>query len=166
MPAGDPRNRLERLETIHATCVALERRAALLIGPSGAGKSDLALRCLGLAPGGLLPSAFALVADDRVALETRRGRLFATCPLPIRGRIEVRGLGIFEVASATTAEVVLIVDLDDGGLGERLPDPRATATLLGVDARVIRLRGFEASAPLKIALALLENKPRSAKRSR
>ena len=106
-----------------------------------------------------MPASFTLVADDRVALEARGQRLFATCPHAIRGRLEVRGLGIFDVASVESAEVVLVVDLNGDDPIDRQPDPSVTASLLGVDVCSMRLRAFEASAPLKLALALLENKP-------
>ena len=44
------------MNTIHATCVAIEGRGVLIVGPSGSGKSDLALR--------LIDRGAALVADD------------------------------------------------------------------------------------------------------
>ena len=85
-------------ELFHGTCIALGRTAALLRGPSGSGKSDLALRFLFLARRG--PAALEapiLVADDQVYLTRKSGRLLARAPESIRGRIEVRGVGIVDV---------------------------------------------------------------------
>ena len=146
-------------ELVHGTCVALGRTAALLRGPSGSGKSDLALRFLFLARRG--PAALEapiLVADDRVHLTRKSGRLVARAPESIRGRIEVRGIGIVDVKSVEDAELVLVVDLVPAGQIERLPDGDATARLLGVEVPLVRLSPWEASAPIKLAVALARAK--------
>lgn len=141
-------------ERIHATAVALLGQAALIRGPSGSGKSDLALRCLMLEPGPLLPGRLELVADDQVFVEHRDGRLLVSCPDTIRGRLEVRGLGIIDVPVAAEAELALVVDLTDAAVIERIPDRSATTTVAGVPVACLRLAPFEASAPAKLALAL------------
>ncbi|MBX9589697.1 MAG: HPr kinase/phosphatase C-terminal domain-containing protein [Hyphomonadaceae bacterium] len=142
-------------ELVHGTCVALGRRAALLRGPSGAGKSDLALRFLFLARRG--PAALdppTLVADDQVALRRDGERLLASAPQTIAGQIEARGLGIVGVKPVAEAELVLIVDLVAADAVERFPADDLTAALAGVDLPLLRLTPFEASAPIKLALAL------------
>ena len=141
-------------QTTHGTAIAAGGRAALIVGPSGAGKSDLALRCLALAPSPLIPGPARLVADDRVIIELQDGRLRVAAPETIGGRLEVRGLGIVEVPSVETADLVLIVDLTEAGPIERLPDPVPRRTILGVSLPVLRLPAFEASAPAKLLLAL------------
>jgi serine kinase of HPr protein (carbohydrate metabolism regulator) len=142
-------------ELVHGTCVALGGRAALLRGPPGSGKSDLALRFLFQemrASAGR--HACALVADDQVQLERLGSRLVARAPAAIRGKIEVRGLGILEVGALTEAELVLAVDLVPAAEVERMPEEDTTVELLGVAVSYLRLAPFEASAPIKLALAL------------
>ena len=128
-------------ELVHGTCVALGRTAALLRGPSGSGKSDLALRFLFLArrgPAALEPPI--LVADDQVWLVRDGERLLARPPDTIRGKIEVRGVGIVEVKSLLEAELALVVDLVAGarrwsGCPRAMPRRR----LLGVELPRIAL---------------------------
>jgi serine kinase of HPr protein (carbohydrate metabolism regulator) len=147
-------------ELVHGTCVALGRTAALLRGPSGSGKSDLALRFLFLARRG--PAALEapiLVADDQVYLTRKGARLTASAPPTIRGKIEVRGIGIVEVKSADEAELALVVELVASAANiERLPDQNATTPLLGLDIPLLRLSPWEASAPIKLAVALARAK--------
>jgi HPr kinase/phosphorylase len=145
----------DRPEFVHGTCVALGRRAALLRGPSGSGKSDLALRFLFLArrgPAALEPPI--LVADDRVSLRRDGERVLATAPESIRGQMEVRGVGIVGVKPAAEAEIVLIVDLVEGAEVDRLPAADLAVQLFGVSLPLLRLAPFEASAPIKLALAI------------
>ena len=142
-------------ELVHGTCVALGRSAALLRGPSGSGKSDLALRFLFLArrgPAALEPPT--LVADDQVRLRRDGARLLVETPPTLRGKLEVRGLGIVDMKTIAEAELVLVADLVDAAMVERMPQAGATVALLGVDVAAIRLVAAEASAPIKLALAL------------
>ncbi|MDX2203498.1 MAG: HPr kinase/phosphatase C-terminal domain-containing protein [Hyphomicrobiaceae bacterium] len=140
-----------RSVTVHATCVTFSRTAALIRGPSGSGKSDLALRFLFLSRRG--PAAVEaplLVADDRVILERGETGLLARAPEAIRGKLEVRGVGIVQVKHALEAGLVALVDLVAPQEIERMPEP-ARETLLGVSLPVFRLAPFEASAPIKLA---------------
>ena len=141
-------------ECIHATAIAVGGRAALIRGASGMGKSDLALRCLSLAPSPLLVNSAVLVSDDQVRLRSRDGKIYASAPVELKGRLEVRGLGIMRVPAAETAEVALIIDLVAREAVERLPDPWPVTLLLGQSFPVLRLWAFEASAHVKLLLAL------------
>ncbi len=146
-------------ELVHGTCVALGSGAALLRGPSGSGKSDLALRFLFLARRG--PAALEapiLVADDQVVLAREGTRLLARAAQTIRGKIEVRGVGIVEVKSLAEAELKLVVDLVWPQQVERLPETDKTVPLLGLAIPLVHLRPWEASAPIKLALALARAK--------
>jgi len=127
--------------------VAVDGAGVLLRGPSGSGKSDLALR--------LIDGGAALVADDGVELRRAGGRLVASlpgsAPASVRGRLEVRGVGILPVPFVAEAPVVLAVEL--GVLPDRLPEPEM-AQWLGVDVPLLRLAGLEPSAPAKVRLAV------------
>lgn len=140
-------------QLVYGTCVALRKVAALLRGPSGSGKSDLALRfVLGTPP----ELAAALVSDDQLLVERVGDRLIARPPATIAGKIEVRGLGIVELPYLADAELRLIIRLVDRAEVPRLPDPATaeTSALHGIVLPVLALAPFEASAPLKLRLAL------------
>jgi len=142
-------------ELIHGTCIALGRTAALLRGPPGSGKSDLALRFLFLArrgPAALEPPT--LVADDQVQLKRDGSRVLVKAPDTIRGKIEVRGVGIVEVKSHPEAELALVVDLVAPGEVPRMPEGDEMVPVLGVALPLVRLAPWEASAPIKLAIAL------------
>jgi len=143
-------------ENVHATAIALGGNAVLIRGAPGSGKSDLALRCLAIAPTALIPCPAALVADDRVDLSRSGNRIMAEAPAPIRGQLEVRGLGVLSVPCTASAEVVLIADLTPLDKIERLPDPAPHAELLGVRLPLIHVAPFTASAPVKLLLALAQ----------
>lgn len=140
--------------TVHATCIALRGRAALLRGPSGAGKSDLALRCMALGPSPLIPAQARLIADDRVVLHRDGDRIIARAPATIAGRIEVRGLGIVPLEAEAEARVVLLIDLKDKENIERMPPAGSTEEVLGVALPRLALSPFEASAALKVLVAI------------
>ena len=128
---------------VHASSVAIGDRAVLLFGPSGAGKSDLALR--------LIDEGATLVSDDYTELRASDGALIARAPDTIRGRIEVRGLGIMLVPVADDVRVALAVDLEPPA--ERLPEP-AMRVLLDVPVPRVAIDARTASAAAKVRLAL------------
>jgi HPr kinase/phosphorylase len=145
----------ERRELVHGTCVALGTRAALLRGPSGAGKSDLALRFLALSgEGGDRP---LLVADDQVFVTPNgNGELVASAPSSIAGKIEVRGLGIVEVPARAEARLTVVCDLVRTKEVPRMPShPWERTMIAGIPIKLIKLDPFEASAPVKLKLAIL-----------
>ncbi len=130
--------------TVHASCIAVDGRGILLSGRSGSGKSDLALR--------LIDRGASLVSDDYTILNADGDRLFASAPANIAGMIEVRGLGIVERPCVETAAICLFVDLD--GPVDRMPGEGAMVTLAGIDIPAATLNALEASAPIKVEVAL------------
>ncbi|HYJ81380.1 MAG TPA: HPr kinase/phosphatase C-terminal domain-containing protein [Allosphingosinicella sp.] len=139
-----PGSELPPDEVVHASCVAIRGRAVLLAGRSGAGKSDLALR--------LIDRGAELVSDDYTELRRVGDRLLAQAPTTIAGRIEVRGIGIVELAAAAAVPVCLYADLDSAP--DRLPEP-ASIRVAGVEIPLVALAALEPSAPLKLEQALV-----------
>ncbi|PRY76216.1 HPr kinase/phosphorylase [Yoonia maritima] len=91
--------------SVHATCVAWDGVAVLIKGQSGSGKSALGLQLMAL--------GCDLVADDRVLLAADDEGLFASCPDTIAGLIEARGVGILNARAVSSAQVQLVVDLNE-----------------------------------------------------
>ena len=131
-------------ENLHASCVAVDGRAVLICGPSGSGKSDLALR--------LLDRGFTLVSDDRTIVRKQTEKLIASAPETIRGKLEVRGIGIVDMDSVASAPVALVVELTSDI--QRLPDDGRERLILGAAVPLISVDATTASAPSKVALAL------------
>ena len=132
---------------LHASCVARGAEAVLLLGPPGAGKSDLALR--------LIREGWALVADDQVDLRAAAGVLHAAPPEALRGRMEVRGLGLFAGLPVAVPPTLLrlVVHLEDRAAVPRLPRP-VVWRLAELELPAVVLHAFDASTPAKVALAL------------
>lgn len=144
---------------VHATTVMLAaaakpfngppHAAVLIMGPPGSGKSDLALR--------LIERGARLISDDQTALFVEAGRLFAEAPPPIKGLLEMRGLGVITLEAAGPSPLGLAVEIDPAHDIARMPEPAyyAAPTTLATAARVplIRLKPFEASAPTKVVAA-------------
>ena len=131
-------------ENLHASTVATDGRAVLISGPSGSGKSDLALR--------LLDRDFTLVSDDRTIVRKEGQRILASAPETIKGKLEIRGIGIFEMQHVSDVPVALVVELTNEIT--RLPDDSRERLILGEAIPLISVDAMSASAPSKVALAL------------
>ena len=131
-------------ETIHASCVAIDGRAVLITGPSGSGKSDLTLR--------LLDRGFALVSDDQTIVKKIASRLVATAPPTIRGKLEIRGVGIVDMDPIDDQPVALVVELTSDI--QRLPDDSRERPIMGLPVPLISVDAMTASAASKVAMAL------------
>ena len=131
-------------ETLHASTVALDGRAVLICGPSGSGKSDLALR--------LIDRGFRLVSDDQTIVRKEGGKLIASAPPTIHGKLEIRGLGIVEMETVDDVPVALFIELTSDI--QRIPDDSRDRLVLDVRIPLISVDALTASAPSKVAIAL------------
>ncbi len=77
--------------TLHGCMVDVRGVGVLICGKSGAGKSETAL--------GLIERGAALVADDVVVVRHVGGELSGSAPEMSRGIMEVRGIGIVNIAT-------------------------------------------------------------------
>jgi HPr kinase/phosphorylase len=77
--------------TLHGCMVDMRGIGVLIIGKSGSGKSETAI--------GLLERGASLVADDMVRIKHVGGELIANSPDLSRGYMEIRGIGIINVAN-------------------------------------------------------------------
>ncbi len=82
--------KLAPMTSVHAELLEIFGAGTLLIGQSGIGKSEVALD--------LIKKGHILVADDKVDIYNVRDRLEGTAPNMIYGMMEVRGIGIINVA--------------------------------------------------------------------
>jgi len=129
--------------SLHATAVAIGGKGVLLFGPPGSGKSDLALR--------LIDRGAILIADDRVVIDIAADPPRLSAPAAIAGLIEVRGVGLMRMPHLSAVPARLAVRLDV--TPDRLPES-AVYRLGGSAIAELRLAAFEASAPLKVELAV------------
>src|SRR5690242_7632767 len=99
---------MRRGDAVHASCVVVGEAGILIRGPSGAGKSTLARELILEAH---RVARFArLVSDDRVRIANRNGRLLASAPPAIAGKLEARGFGVLTMPYESFAIVRLVVD--------------------------------------------------------
>jgi HPr kinase/phosphorylase len=77
--------------TLHGCMVDMRGVGVLVIGKSGSGKSETAI--------GLIERGASLVADDMVKIKYVGGELVASAPDLSRGYLEIRGIGIINVAN-------------------------------------------------------------------
>ena len=95
---------------LHATCVLLGEVGILIRGGAGSGKSTLARQLL--AYGEQVGCFAALVSDDRVNVARLHGRLLARAIPAIAGQLEIRGLGIVQVAAEPAAIIRILIDCE------------------------------------------------------
>lgn len=135
---------------IHATLISFMEKGILLTGKSGAGKSDLALRMI-------IDKGAVLVSDDRVELEVIDDALYGRSPNEIRGKLEVRGVGIANFYTKEKEKISLCVELcDKNEKIERLPLPEYEE-ISGVLIEKIKIYPFNCSSICKIVAKISGN---------
>ncbi|MEI6642956.1 MAG: HPr kinase/phosphatase C-terminal domain-containing protein [Novosphingobium sp.] len=137
----------EPLDILHhqATAVWIDGQCLLIEGAPGSGKSSLALA--------LIDRGAALIGDDGVSLERDGTRLVAS-PVPATcGLLEVRNLGIIEIAPVMLGVPVALVVLLDREAPRFITEPEII-TLHGVELPRIRLWPDTPVLPLRAERAL------------
>ena len=146
------RRRDRPLPLTQATCVLIGAGAVLIRGEPGMGKSSLAAA---LSARGDARRPVRLVSDDAVRLLVAGGRLVAQAPEPIRGRMEMRGIGLVPTAFEPRAVVRLAVDLVRPEEVERLPSENDRWTEIGgLRLPRIALPGNDAASAERVLSAL------------
>lgn len=88
-----------------ATAVAINGRCILIEGPPGSGKSSLALA--------LIDRGAALIGDDGLGLSVDGNGTLVAAPAPAtQGLLEVRNVGLVQVAASGPTPVALVIVLD------------------------------------------------------
>ena len=93
------------------------------------------------------------MADDRVNLILTENDILMSAPPNLEGKLEIRGLGIVQVACAPSAPLTLICDLISSGQIERLPEVKPETVFYQPVSRVI-IDGSTTSAAVKVLYAL------------
>lgn len=145
------------LKARHGTCIAIGDVGVLILGPPGSGKSDLALRLIdqpGLGLDRRVKKA-RLVADDQVLLRPVNGKLVASAPGAVAGKLEIRGLGIVTVPHRKQVTLGLAVELAPKGGIERMPERGANRlSALGISLPLVVIDAASASAPARVRAAV------------
>ena len=127
----------------NVTAISIEGRGLLIAGESGAGKSSLALA--------LIDRGATLIGDDGIVIDDESGHPLAQPPRTTRGLLEVRNVGLVELAT-TEAPIALVLQLTT--LAPRYPMELATTTLGGVGIPVLLFRPGDATQALRAEFAL------------
>ncbi len=135
---------------VNGTAVAWRGQGVLILGPTGAGKSDLTLR--------LIDAGATLIADDLAEMKRDGDRLLlsfpAEGPAELKGKMEVKGLGIMGVPAAPPeVPLALVVRSTPPAEVELIPES-LESEWLGLQVATIGIGLLEPSAPAKVRLAL------------
>ncbi|MCB2049278.1 MAG: HPr kinase/phosphatase C-terminal domain-containing protein [Novosphingobium sp.] len=132
------------MQAHQATAVEIAGRAIMIEGEPGNGKSSLALA--------LIDRGATLIGDDGLMLEPRGGRLIASPHPNTRGLIEVRNLGLVEMAVSEGMPVALIVQLDRNA--PRFIESAQSIDRLGICVPLVALWPDSPVLAIKAELAL------------
>lgn len=131
--------------TLHGTTVALKEKAVLILGKPGMGKSSLALQ--------LIDRGAKLVADDQTCLTLEKDALYASCPAPLKGLMEVRGVGLCPFPSQDTVPLALVVELCEPQDLQRLPDP-SFVQYHGIEVPSLKVASHDFLGAFKVEIKL------------
>ncbi|KNG79630.1 HPr(Ser) kinase/phosphatase [Mycoplasma sp. HU2014] len=83
----------------HATLLNIFGKGVLIKGKSGIGKSEIALE--------LVKNNHLFVGDDRIILTKKSNTIFGKSHPILKNLIEVRGIGIFDIAKASGYQIIM-----------------------------------------------------------
>ncbi len=125
------------------SAVAIDDHAILIEGPPGSGKSSVALA--------LIDRGAVLIGDDGVSLESNADRVVVAPPPNIAGKLEIRGVGIVEMETATARlALILVLEFD----APRLPLDIERRDMIGCSIPVLPFRAGDAIQALRAEWAL------------
>lgn len=133
-------------QLLQAAAVSVSGRALLIEGKPGSGKSSLALA--------LIDRGATLIGDDGVKLVRDGGRVVATPPPNIAGKLEVRGVGIVDLP-VTSAPLSLILAIDPEA--PRYPEELEARDILSTPIPVLPFKAGDAVQALRAEWALAEH---------
>ncbi|QGS51518.1 HPr(Ser) kinase/phosphatase [Spiroplasma tabanidicola] len=128
---------------LHASFINIFGQGTLLTGESGIGKSELALE--------LVKANHLFVGDDRIVVTKKAGALYGKSHPILKNLVEVRGIGIIDVAKTNGYKVImeqstvdLIIELsifkkDGVDDSERLGHDFNTKNILGMEIPYIKI---------------------------
>lgn len=127
-----------------AGCVAIGGRGLLIEGAPGSGKSSLSLA--------LIDRGALLVGDDGILLAAEADRLIASPHPNILGKLEVRNLGLVDMAASPPVPVALVIRLDLGA--PRFIESPESIIIAGIALPLIRLYPGSPVLALRAEMAL------------
>lgn len=128
---------------LHATSIAIKNKGVLISGQPGSGKSSLALQ--------LIDRDAHLVSDDQTLLTLEKETLRISPPSSLRGLMEVRGVGICTFPFQEKAPLTLCVEMCEGHLLERLPEP-VFVEYHGIQVPYLKLSKIDPLGAIKVEL--------------
>lgn len=93
--------KLAPMDTLHGVLMSIYGVGVLITGESGMGKSEIALE--------LIKRGHVLITDDRVDVKRVHNVIKGTSPELLEGMLEIRGIGIIDVAKMFGASALLKV---------------------------------------------------------
>lgn len=94
--------KLAPFDNVHGGLLSVYGKGVLIMGESGMGKSEIALE--------LIRRGHILVADDRVDISRIHNKLVGRSPELLVGMLEIRGIGIIDVAKMFGASSLITKD--------------------------------------------------------
>jgi HPr kinase/phosphorylase len=119
---------------IHANSLIIGNQGILIFGKPGFGKTSLMLFLLEHASAS--NKFAAMIADDQSMIVDANNQLIARCPLPIQGKLEIRGHGIINASFLPSSVINLVVEILPREKIDRMSEAK-TKTINGIKLPLI-----------------------------